>query len=176
MGVQGICVYSDSLLCCLYAIAEADLHSLGCLWVVHSRPSSSTVNSILFATPTAKAQIKHVFVLMLENRSYDHILGFSGITGYDSITGEVKTANGIDTSVHTNIDPATDAACICQASKLIFLSMVSIGTLAITFAEHLPNSAGKILNYPDPMSGGYPTITNSGFIRILRERPDYGLF
>jgi phospholipase C len=25
--------------------------------------------------------IEHIFVLMLENRSFDHMLGFSGITG-----------------------------------------------------------------------------------------------
>jgi phospholipase C len=27
------------------------------------------------------ANIKHVFVLMLENRSFDHLLGFSGLPG-----------------------------------------------------------------------------------------------
>lgn len=30
--------------------------------------------------------IKHVFVLMLENRSFDHMLGFSGIQGTDAVT------------------------------------------------------------------------------------------
>jgi phospholipase C len=37
------------------------------------------------------ADIKNVFVLMLENRSFDHMLGFSGITGIDAATG-VQTA------------------------------------------------------------------------------------
>ena len=32
--------------------------------------------------------IKHVFVLMLENRSYDHMLGFSPIEGIDAVTGQ----------------------------------------------------------------------------------------
>ena len=27
--------------------------------------------------------IKHVFVLMLENRAFDHMLGYSGITGIE---------------------------------------------------------------------------------------------
>ena len=31
--------------------------------------------------------IKRVFVLMLENRSFDHMLGLSGITGVDAATG-----------------------------------------------------------------------------------------
>ena len=30
-----------------------------------------------------RPKIEHVFVLMLENRSFDHLLGFSGITGVD---------------------------------------------------------------------------------------------
>ena len=34
-------------------------------------------------TTSASQNIKHVFVLMLENRSLDHMLGFSGITGTD---------------------------------------------------------------------------------------------
>lgn len=38
--------------------------------------------------------IKHVFVLMLENRSFDHMLGFSGITGSDAVTGKPTQING----------------------------------------------------------------------------------
>ena len=30
---------------------------------------------------------ERVFVLMLENRSFDHLLGFSGMTGTDAETG-----------------------------------------------------------------------------------------
>jgi hypothetical protein len=40
--------------------------------------------------------IKHVFVLMLENRSFDHMLGFSGITGIDAATGEPTRIDGLD--------------------------------------------------------------------------------
>jgi phospholipase C len=29
------------------------------------------------------ADVRNVFVLMLENRSFDHMLGFSAITGFD---------------------------------------------------------------------------------------------
>ena len=32
--------------------------------------------------------IEHVFVLMLENRSFDHMLGFSGLQGPDPSTGQ----------------------------------------------------------------------------------------
>ena len=39
--------------------------------------------------------IEHVFVLMLENRSLDHMLGFSGITGKDAATGQPTAVNGL---------------------------------------------------------------------------------
>jgi phospholipase C len=39
--------------------------------------------------------IQHVFVLMLENRSLDHMLGFSGITGNDAVTGGATAVSGL---------------------------------------------------------------------------------
>ena len=39
--------------------------------------------------------IQHVFVLMLENRSFDHMLGFSGLTGTDASTGVATKINGL---------------------------------------------------------------------------------
>ena len=41
------------------------------------------------------SQVKHVFVLMLENRSLDHLLGFSGITGKDAVTGQPTAIEGL---------------------------------------------------------------------------------
>jgi phospholipase C len=42
-----------------------------------------------------KSRIRHVFVLMLENRSLDHMLGFSGITGTDAATGQATSIDGL---------------------------------------------------------------------------------
>src|SRR5947207_5853307 len=39
--------------------------------------------------------INHVFVLMLENRSFDHMLGFSGIKGTDALTGSATQIIGL---------------------------------------------------------------------------------
>src|SRR5215472_13027269 len=47
--------------------------------------------------------IEHVFVLMLENRSLDHMLGFSGITGKDAATGQPTAVNGL-TGKESNTD------------------------------------------------------------------------
>lgn len=45
-----------------------------------------------------RSKIKHVFVLMLENRSFDHMLGFSGITGTDAATGQATSIDGLNGS------------------------------------------------------------------------------
>lgn len=42
--------------------------------------------------------IERVFVLMLENRSLDHMLGFSGIVGKDAVTGQPTAINGLNGS------------------------------------------------------------------------------
>ena len=39
--------------------------------------------------------IKHLFVLMMENRSFDHLLGFQGITGKDTQTGTTTKAEDL---------------------------------------------------------------------------------
>ena len=44
---------------------------------------------------TASRHIEHVFVLVLENRSFDHMLGFSGITGTDAVNGERRSIEGL---------------------------------------------------------------------------------
>jgi phospholipase C len=44
---------------------------------------------------TASTGIQHVFVLVLENRSFDHMLGFSGITGVDAVSGERRSIDGV---------------------------------------------------------------------------------
>jgi phospholipase C len=39
--------------------------------------------------------IKHLFVLVMENRSFDHLLGFQGITGHDAHTGAATKAEDL---------------------------------------------------------------------------------
>lgn len=39
--------------------------------------------------------IEHVFVLVLENRSFDHLLGFSVITGNDALTGKPTKSSSL---------------------------------------------------------------------------------
>jgi phospholipase C len=56
-------------------------------------PGTSTGDPIV--RDHRKSKIKHVFVLMFENRSFDHMLGFSGITGTDAVTGQATAIDGL---------------------------------------------------------------------------------
>lgn len=44
---------------------------------------------------TARKHVRHVFVLMLENRSFDHVFGFSPITGLDPQSGEYREIDNV---------------------------------------------------------------------------------
>ncbi len=70
-------------------------------------------------TTIASQNIKHVFVLMLENRSLDHMLGFSGITGTDADTGKNTKVSPTDRAEGT-----TEVANIIavKAKESLFIS------------------------------------------------------
>jgi phospholipase C len=51
--------------------------------------------------------VEHFFVLVLENRSFDHIFGFSRIEGKDAIAGGHTTIDRPDPAVHINTDSRT---------------------------------------------------------------------
>jgi len=51
--------------------------------------------------------IAHFFVLMLENRSFDHVFGFSPIKGTDAVTGQPRTIDGVDPNIQQNVDSET---------------------------------------------------------------------
>jgi phospholipase C len=51
--------------------------------------------------------IQHFFILMLENRSFDHVFGFSAINGKDATTGQPRTIDRPDPAVDKNTDEST---------------------------------------------------------------------
>ncbi len=59
--------------------------------------------------------VKHVFVLMLENRSFDHMLGFAGLAGTDPVTGQPTRADDLVNNPHFNVDPADPATQVLAA-------------------------------------------------------------
>ena len=58
-------------------------------------------------TPNNNLQdrIKYVFVVMLENRAFDHMLGLSHIHGIDAVSGQPTTIDGLNASNDWNLDP-----------------------------------------------------------------------
>jgi phospholipase C len=101
------------------------------------------------------AKIEHVFVLMLENRSFDHMLGFSGISGMDARTGKKRPVDGLkgteSNSYQGHSYPVTQPADAAMA--------VDPGH---EFTDVLMQLCG--LNATYPSGGSYPAINNSGFV------------
>lgn len=99
--------------------------------------------------------IKHIFVLMLENRSFDHMLGFSGITGRDAATGNRTRIDGLVSTESNDWNgqsyvvghPAPDPMKTDPYHE---------------FTDVLEQLCGSAASYPP--GGPYPPINNSGFV------------
>jgi phospholipase C len=105
-------------------------------------------------------RIKHVFALMLENRSFDHMLGFSGITGFDAVT-KVTTA--------VNSPPA--GASNSWNGKPFPVTTPAVDPMPLDpnheFADVLEQLCGTAVKYP--RGGPYPPINKSGFVSNFAE-------
>src|SRR6266481_929001 len=99
--------------------------------------------------------IKHIFVLMLENRSFDHMLGFSGITGTDAKTGQPTAIEGMTGSESNQVGD--------QVYGVVTGAADVMGTgPAHNFLDVLEQLCGADATYTSGQA--YPTqITNSGF-------------
>lgn len=110
-------------------------------------------------------RIRHVFVLMLENRSFDHMLGFADLRGTDAITGLPTSANGLVGNPHSNLDPATNVA-VPAAPPADFALSAADKDPSHEFDDALKQLCGQNASYPP--SRQYPPISNSGFVANLR--------
>ena len=103
----------------------------------------------------ANLGIDHVFVLMLENRSFDHMLGFSGITGTDAATGAATTINGLAGTESNTFNgqsfPVTQGADLRMPTDPHH-----------EFPDILAQLCGQGAQYPK--GGAYPNVDNSGYI------------
>jgi phospholipase C len=96
-------------------------------------------------------RIKHVFVLMLENRSFDHMLGFSGIQGIDAITGEPTAIEGADPARDWNLDLKGNKVPVFTPAKW---------AMDYDPGHEFPNVKTQLCG----VKGEYPHIDNSGFV------------
>jgi len=138
------------------------------------------------------AAIQNIFVLMLENRSFDHMLGFSGLTGTDATSGNPTAIAGLTT---LSLVQLADALGVGTASGIVErkgLSWPPPASISVRdlFASNQYNGqtyrAGTPAEYamtfdpvhefPDvltqlcgpqatyPPGGAYPPATNGGFV------------
>jgi phospholipase C len=105
--------------------------------------------------------IDHVFVLMLENRSFDHMLGWSGITGLDAVSGEPTAVDGLTGSEWNDLP---NGQRIPASAGSDYVLTIDPGH---SFEDVLEQLCGGGAVYPDPRGGGYPPITNAGFASRL---------
>jgi len=99
--------------------------------------------------------IHHVFVLMLENRSFDHMLGFSKLSGTDAVTGQATTINGLQ-GTESNSYQGKTYACSTPADY-----SMTAGP-AHEFNDVLEQLCGPRAQYVP--NGTYPSINSSGFV------------
>ncbi len=116
----------------------------------------------------ASGTIEHIFVLMLENRSFDHMLGFAGLSGTDAATGGPTKADDLVNNPHSNADPndpGTQVPAASPAELKLYPPDVDPGH---EFTNVLMQLCGTHASYPDPGTKKYPAIDNSGFIGSYR--------
>lgn len=107
-------------------------------------PSGKCSTPMNLLAPYSK--ITNVFVLMLENHSFDHLFGFSGIDDVRGLTG--KESNAFNGTVYKTREPAIDPMPVGPGHE---------------FLHTLEQLCGAGTENPFP-AGPYPPIDNSGFV------------
>jgi phospholipase C len=112
-----------------------------------------------FHSPNLDPRIKHIFVLMLENRSFDHMLGATPIRGHDAATlEETQTVRRSDKTTNEVRDPDGNVIKTCMVGTG---QKRSVGTdPGHEFGNTLVMLGGAP---PTPEFPPYPTVDNSGF-------------
>lgn len=100
--------------------------------------------------------ISHVFVLMLENRSFDNLLGFSKIKGKDAVTGKPTEIDGLTGSESNTYDKTE-----YKVKKGAVDPMLT--DPGHEFLNTLEQLCGHGVLNPFP-TGPYPAVKNSGFV------------
>jgi len=101
--------------------------------------------------PNNSLQIKHIFVVMLENRAFDHMLGFSNILGIDAISGQSVGIEGLDANNNWNLD---------QHGNKIFATTPADWAMPFDPGHEFIDVEEQLCG----AGGSYPSINNSGFV------------
>ncbi|MGX9787513.1 alkaline phosphatase family protein [Mycobacterium sp. MMS18-G62] len=106
------------------------------------------------------SKVKHIFVLMMENRSFDHLLGFSRITGTDAATGQPTQIEGLNQNGHiqSNVFDSTTFVVSPDAPDRI-INEPGPGHMFSDVLTQLCGQGAKLTP-----NGPYPYVNNSGFV------------
>jgi phospholipase C len=99
--------------------------------------------------------LEHLFVLMLENRGFDHMLGFSGIRGEDAENGGSTQINGLSGSEDNSFNGS--AYRVMRGADIVAPS-----DPGHEFNNVLEQTCGPGAAYQ--AGRAYPTINNTGFV------------
>ncbi len=103
----------------------------------------------------ANPKISQVFVLMLENRSFDHLLGFSGLSGIDPETEEAHDDQAEVSAENTNSYQGVAYPATNDADDVMLFDP------GHEFPDVLEQLCGAGVRF---QGGAYPHIDNSGFV------------
>jgi phospholipase C len=106
---------------------------------------------LLFPNKKKQDRIQHVFVVMLENRSFDHMLGLSNIQGVDAISGQPTPIDGLNENNNWNVDSNGNKVLVTTPAD--WAMPHDPGHEFVDVKEQLCGS-----------NGNYPVINNSGFV------------
>lgn len=101
--------------------------------------------------PAPKDNIKHVIVLMLENRSFDHMFGYLGVPGVDGLKGD-----------ESNEDSAGNEVVVSMDAKYA-------GDYRIDPGHHFPDVTEQLFEKSPVPSTTKPTM--SGFVKNYQTQP-----
>ena len=96
-------------------------------------------------------RIKHVFVVMLENRSFDHMLGLSNIQGIDAVSGQLAVIEGLNASNDWNLD---------QHGNKVFVTSPADWSMPYDPSHEFNDVMEQLCG----VGGAYPHVDNSGFV------------
>jgi phospholipase C len=99
--------------------------------------------------------VKNIFVLMLENRSFDHMLGFSALTGTDAQTGQPTAVRGLGGSEVNTYDGQPYRVSMQVSDPM----PVDPGHEFLDVLEQLCGSEAVYVS-----GAPYPPLTNAGFV------------
>jgi phospholipase C len=109
-----------------------------------------------FHHPKLDKRIKHIFVLVLENRSFDHMLGAIPIRGTDADTGVATQTNRRSDKAYNDVVNADGS------TSRYYVGTGQARSVGIDpgheFGDTLVGLGGKGATYPP-----YPTAVNTGF-------------